>query len=451
MAQVADTLRALRAAARRAGGQWRWRFERANQHFPWLVAARPARLARDAARPADRPDPRAPRGPPRRLRARPLVPGAAPGPRAAARAGRRSRCGSCSSCGTTATCASSSTRCARSRRPGTRSSSCWGRRARARTRAPASSPACAPRTRHRPPPPSRSGRATAGPSSGRGSATRATTCATSSRRSPAREKLRARARGGAPGVDAPVRRRPLARSRRVRRALDRALATLAAAVPPGADVRALLAERRPDLVLVTPLVASPRARPSSSAPRASSGSRPCTASPRWDNLTTKGLVHEVADLTTVWNETQVRGGGRAARRAARAASWSPARTRYDHWFDWRPARDRATFCARPGCRPSGRSSSTCARRGFIAGDEVGVRGGVGRARCARGAEPELRRRRGARAPASRQPRRLGAGWTLRRRSGRRRGLAARTAPSPTTTPRAPTTSTRSTTPRRSSA
>jgi hypothetical protein len=71
----------------------------------------------------------------------------------------------------------------------------------------------------------------------------------------------------------------------------------------------------------------------------------CVAS--WDNLTTTGVIHELPDLVTVWNEPQreeaVELHGVPAERVA--VTGAP---RFDEWFDAEPASSHAEFCARVG-------------------------------------------------------------------------------------------------------
>jgi hypothetical protein len=67
----------------------------------------------------------------------------------------------------------------------------------------------------------------------------------------------------------------------------------------------------------------------------------------WDNLTTKGTLHELPDRVLVWNDAQrdeaVRLHGVPPERVAvvGAAAW-------DHWLDGGPTADRASFCTALG-------------------------------------------------------------------------------------------------------
>ena len=444
----------MRCAPPRAGrlGEWRWRFERANQHFPWLLLL-DLRGWRETPRDRLIDQARArPRGPPRR-RTRSTacsaagVPGRGPLPGGPPRPMRilfvmrhfgyvrpfehplaRARGA-----------------------PGTRSSCCWGRHARARTRASgvvarlrAAHPDVTATTvgaragrplgrargrgirdardylRYLEPPLERLGEAA-------GAGTRA---ARRRGRAGSPTARSARSRRGAPGA------RPRAATPRRRRAARGRRAGAAGRAPARPRARHAARLRR----------AAGRVRPRGAR---AAGSPPCTASTSWDNLTTKGLVHEVADLTTVWNGTQVRGGRGAPRRAARAG-------RGHRRAVLRPlvrlAARRAT--ARAFCRAVGLPDERAfvlylCSSGFIAGDEVEpIAEWVGALRAR--PEPEWRTSGVLVRP---HPANAALGGGGRRGGVRRRASRSGrgTTPSPTTTRRAPTTSTRSTTPRPSSA
>jgi hypothetical protein len=114
-------------------------------------------------------------------------------------------------------------------------------------------------------------------------------------------------------------------------------------LPVDAAVVSFVRTARPDLVLVTPLVelGSPQGDYVRAARRIGIPSVLCAFS--WDNLTNKGLLRDVPDLVTVWNGAQkaeaVELHGVPSERVVVTGAVA-----YDHWFDWRPSRDRATFC-----------------------------------------------------------------------------------------------------------
>ncbi len=107
---------------------------------------------------------------------------------------------------------------------------------------------------------------------------------------------------------------------------------------------------RPDLVAVTPLVDhnSMQAEYLKIARRLGVPAVHCVAS--WDNLTNKGVVPLDPDRMLVWNAFQrdeaVELHGVAPDRVAITGAQL-----FDPWFERRPSRDRATFCAQVGLDP----------------------------------------------------------------------------------------------------
>jgi hypothetical protein len=89
----------------------------------------------------------------------------------------------------------------------------------------------------------------------------------------------------------------------------------------------------------------------------------------WDNLTNKGLVHELPELVLVWNELQadeaveLQGIPRSQVRVLGA--WS-----YDHWFDWQPSRSRAELSGELGLAADRPLVLYVCSSGFVARDEV---------------------------------------------------------------------------------
>jgi hypothetical protein len=89
----------------------------------------------------------------------------------------------------------------------------------------------------------------------------------------------------------------------------------------------------------------------------------------WDNLTNKGLVHEIPELVLVWNEIQAKEAVELQdiprERVRVLGAWS-----YDHWFDWRPSTSRDEFCALVGLRADRPIVLYVCSSGFVARDEV---------------------------------------------------------------------------------
>ena len=132
-----------------------------------------------------------------------------------------------------------------------------------------------------------------------------------------------------------------------RRWLASGLRALHRAVPSDPRIDAFIDARRPDLLVVTPLIqpGATQAEYVRSARALGIPTALCVAS--WDNLTNKGLIHGPVDLVTVWNEMM-------KREAVELHGVPPERVvvtgaqPFDHWFTWQPATDRAAFCARVG-------------------------------------------------------------------------------------------------------
>ncbi len=225
--------------------------------------------------------------------------------------------------------------------------------------------------------------------------------------------------------------------------LRRTLELVERCLEPPPHVERFLADFAPDVVLVTHL-----ARDSVQVDfvRAAKRLGVHTAYPvfSWDNLSNKGLVHEVPELVLVWNELQadeaVELQSLPRERVRVLGAWS-----YDHWFEWQPSRSREEFCADVGLRADRPIVLYVCSSSFVAPDEVAfVRRWIGELRRARGSARRGRRHR-APAPPQRVP------VVGRRRSAtRRRGLAAARRGAARGASPGGTTSTRSTTPLRSS-
>jgi hypothetical protein len=130
-------------------------------------------------------------------------------------------------------------------------------------------------------------------------------------------------------------------------ALRRMIGAAERALPWSPAIDAYIAEQRPDVVCVTPLVdlGNAQADVLRSARRQGIPSVLCVAS--WDNLTNKGLIRGEPDLVTVWNEHQREEAVRLHRQSPDRVFATGAQS-YDHWFAWKPQRDREAFCAEVG-------------------------------------------------------------------------------------------------------
>ena len=140
--------------------------------------------------------------------------------------------------------------------------------------------------------------------------------------------------GHLPGDAAPDPVHGVADERAHSRRIVGALAAVERAIPTAAGIDGYLRQRRPDTVVVTPVIefASTQVEYVKSARRAGIPSGVAIAS--WDNLTGKGLIRVVPDRVFVWNEVQVdeavelhgvprRAGGRHGRGEVRRVVRAP--------------------------------------------------------------------------------------------------------------------------------
>jgi hypothetical protein len=148
-----------------------------------------------------------------------------------------------------------------------------------------------------------------------------------------------------------------------------ALGAVERAIPTSGDVDAHLRRRRPDAVLVTPLIefASSQVEYVKSARRAGIPSAAAVAS--WDNLTGKGLMRVLPDRVFVWNDIQVR-EAEELHGAPRGAAIATGAAKFDEWFERRPRWTREELAARAGLDPSRPYVLYVCSSAFIAPDEV---------------------------------------------------------------------------------
>lgn len=147
------------------------------------------------------------------------------------------------------------------------------------------------------------------------------------------------------------------------------LSRIERSLAPAPALAAFLAERRPDVVLVTPLVGIGSGQADVLRAALQRGIPTVFPVHSWDNLTNKGLLRDVPDLTLVWSPAQVEEavelhGVPADQVEATGAS------AYDHWFDWRPSTTREEFTALVGLPADRPYVLWVCSSPFIAPDEV---------------------------------------------------------------------------------
>ena len=161
------------------------------------------------------------------------------------------------------------------------------------------------------------------------------------------QSLRARASRQAPAFASWIVRSPLLGSRAAMRAWRALFHAAERAMPPGGVVEGVLRERRPDLLLLTPLLyfGSQQVEYVRAARRL--GIRTVLGVGSWDHLTTKGLIHEQPGRVIVWNEIQRQEAAELHGVAPDQVTVTGAQA-YDHWFLQQPSTAREVFCARIG-------------------------------------------------------------------------------------------------------
>jgi hypothetical protein len=133
------------------------------------------------------------------------------------------------------------------------------------------------------------------------------------------------------------------------RALRRSVELVEDCVLPPPHVERFVADQAPDAVLVTHLAEFGSGQ--TDYVRAARRLGIHTGYPvfSWDNLTNKGLVHDLPEQLIVWNDLQadeaVELQGIPRDRVVVTGS-----SAYDHWFDWQPSRSRDAFCREVGLR-----------------------------------------------------------------------------------------------------
>jgi hypothetical protein len=119
------------------------------------------------------------------------------------------------------------------------------------------------------------------------------------------------------------------------------------AVPISPEIRDYLEARRPDAVIVSPLIDAASDQVDVARAAQAAGLPLVVAISSWDNLTNKGHMRLVPDMVTVWNEHQKQEavdyhGVPADRVAVTGAQL------FDRWFGRRPSQSRESFCRMVG-------------------------------------------------------------------------------------------------------
>jgi hypothetical protein len=161
-------------------------------------------------------------------------------------------------------------------------------------------------------------------------------------------RLRARGSERAPSWALSFGRPRIKRFPLVLRAMITALRRVERAMPQEPVFEEYLRRECPDVVLVSPLVhVGPQGQVELLRAAHRLGIPTGLLVHSWDNLTTKGLIHEIPDMVAVWNEDQVTEAVQmhGVPRERMAVTGAPT---YDQWFGWSPSTEHAEFCRRVG-------------------------------------------------------------------------------------------------------
>jgi hypothetical protein len=127
------------------------------------------------------------------------------------------------------------------------------------------------------------------------------------------------------------------------RRLDGILAKLETTIPPDPAIQSFVAAERPDLVVLSPMVGVGFSQADFVKSARALGVPSGMLVFSWDNLSNKGLLHEMPDRMWVWNEVQ-------RREAAELHRFPPEQVvvtgapRFDDFFALRTATTRDEFC-----------------------------------------------------------------------------------------------------------
>jgi hypothetical protein len=133
--------------------------------------------------------------------------------------------------------------------------------------------------------------------------------------------------------------------------LDAILSMLETSIPDDPDIRAFIVARRPDLLVVSPMVGVGFSQADYVKSARSLGIPSGMLVFSWDNLSNKGLIHAVPDRMWVWNQTQTQEAVKLHHfpREHVVVTGAP---RFDAFFEMRPALSRDDFCTGAGLDPS---------------------------------------------------------------------------------------------------
>jgi hypothetical protein len=155
----------------------------------------------------------------------------------------------------------------------------------------------------------------------------------------------------------------------VRHGLDRRLRKLESAIPPVPLATETVAAHRPDVMLIAPFIELGGGQVDYLRAARAKGIPVVLPVASWDNLTNKGLIRDVPDLTIVWNEAQVTEAVELHRLPKERVVATGAHS-FDHWFDWHASCVREEFLNKVGLPTDRPYLMYVCSSSFVAGKET---------------------------------------------------------------------------------
>ena len=145
-------------------------------------------------------------------------------------------------------------------------------------------------------------------------------------------------------------------------------AMLETAIPSDPIIDGFLAERRPDAVICSPLVDIGFSQADFIKSARTLGLPTAMLVFSWDNLSNKGLIHEIPDRVFVWNRTQAKEAVKLHGVPQDSVVVTGA-ARFDELFEMRPSLERGALCTLLGFDPSRPILTYLCSSKFIAAQE----------------------------------------------------------------------------------
>jgi hypothetical protein len=133
--------------------------------------------------------------------------------------------------------------------------------------------------------------------------------------------------------------------------LDVLLAKLETAIPNDPDIDEFLIAQRPDALVLSPMVGIGFTQADFVKSARALGIPSGMLVFSWDNLSNKGLIHEMPDRVLVWNDIQLREAVKLHKCPEDRIVITGA-PRFDEFFEIQPASTRAEFCQLAGLDPA---------------------------------------------------------------------------------------------------